>query len=274
MTNTQPPAPERSRRDNLVEHARRESQKAREREEQMREIRAMFSKFGHQVMAHVSSQFIRYGHIKNVLGTLGLNQPDELRAQCDLLQQHFKLNGSTGLMQKLNAQATPLALASPADTQKIPPGESDPTPIPEPAPEPTAEPTDDVADQILDEAVTRLMNRVLKKCPPKTPPPIDDVDTQVEDKPSAASTIVDPHSPRHRQQKSKELSTCPITGRPMLNGIYIERRSGQDRRVGGDRRTLGNRRQTVEITYHNKRFGPDRRSSHDRRSGHDRRVSS
>lgn len=248
-----PGAPNDFKRKNMMDKAVRESMIAREREERMRELRAIFSNYGHQVMTHVTSQFIRYGHLKNTLKMMGLNQPPEFAAQRDLLLRYLEQTGTRGLIQKLSGQANL-------------------TPIPdakEAQPEPAPEPQDEVADQILDEAESRLMERVLHSRSRKKG--VHEHDTQISKIRAEDDTATDPNSPRHRKKSDREAEICPRTGRPMLDGEYIERRSGQDRRISAKRRTGKDRRSEVEVIYQNKRFGKNRRTSKDRRSGHDRR---
>ncbi|GAB4317962.1 MAG: hypothetical protein Kow0059_11160 [Candidatus Sumerlaeia bacterium] len=233
-----PGSPGSSRREDLVEKAMLESLRAREREEKLRELRALFSSFGSDVMSHIASQFIRYGHLKNTLKLLNLTQPADLDAQRDLLLRHLELNGGHSLMQRLNAShRTGTSLD---DTQ------------------PEFSPDARLAREldILDEAEKQLMSRVLQRRSATASTHLNDADTQI-----LARTAAEPPTPPDEHTPAVERRSGQ------------DRRQNQCRRQVGDRRRKGDRRQNVELIFNNKRFGKNRRSNKDRRAGHDRRSS-
>jgi hypothetical protein len=233
-----------SSRDRKVERSLSESKRTQEREDTIREVRSTFSVFGHEIASYMVSQYLRFGHLKNVCQSLNLSQPSDLEDQCFIILQYVEEGGSKALLQHLISGSKKNS--------------------------PQSKPSDkaDIED-LLDEAENSLLRQVMKDTPQRRKQKLSREDTRVAE----GETDHDSYDFDSLIDTNDDIIIDPKTGRPMKDGKFIERRSGKDRRCGSDRRVTSDRRKYVETIFKNRRFGSDRRSGDERRSGEDRRKS-
>lgn len=245
-------APQHSGEDRPGEKANKRlkpSAQARQREDHVTDLRSQFVPYGHILANHLVSEFLRYGHLKNVLRMLNLIQPPELDQQCDLILRHLDQVGPQSLMLHLN-----IAQKSPEDgtttTQR--------------------ETTTELGERILTEAEMRLMKKMMgqphAQSPHQVETAINPAHKPTHDESEATSQSAQPPSAGSSELTAPSqppleegVTICPKTGRPMMDGQYIERRSGIERRQTKDRRV------SLDVVFRNRRFGGDRRSGEDRR---------